>query len=218
MTTELSQKITLRGCIPQADQDKMTFELQQIYGGRVAVPIPERHRDTVIEAFSGYRNGVRVLVQGVGCAESRNGLSSLESVEHISTLDPLDVPAQLDEFRNIKDGWADGMQYAGDWGNGYGKAPSHAGLDWPSAKFADEYPDDLPLPYIYPTPEGGVQLEWTIGPHETEIEVNLLDHTAEWFRADMVSDVEGEGMLNLDDAKSWAWVVAELRRLSGDAD
>ena len=61
-----------------------------------------------------------------------------------------------------------------------------------------------------------MQLEWTIGAYEAEaeIEVNLLDHTAEWFRADMASDDEGEGVLNLDEAKSWTRVVAELRRLN----
>ena len=70
----------------------------------------------------------------------------------------LDVTARLDEFREIQDGWADGMQSAENWGNGYGKAPDHAGLDWLAGSFERHFPDDLPLPYTCPPPEGGVQI------------------------------------------------------------
>ena len=57
-------------------------------------------------------------------------------------LDPLDVPARLDELRGMQDGWLEGD----------GKAPPHSGLDWLSGAFAKRgYPDDIPLPYTYPT-------------------------------------------------------------------
>ena len=218
MTVEHLQEFTLLGHIPEADQAKMTFQLERIYGGRVTIPIHERHHDTVLEAFRGYRDGAKVLVRGKGRANGSDRLRELESVERVSLLDPLDVTAQLDDLRNLRDGWADGTQTAGDWGNGYGKAPNHEALDWLDAKFAEEYPDGLPRPYIYPTPEGGVQMEWSIGSYEAEIEVHLLDHTAEWFWADTESDDEGDCVLNMDDAKSWKWIVTELRRLSGDAN
>lgn len=128
-------------------------------------------------------------------------------------LDPLDVPTRLDEFRNLRDGWADGIQHPSDWGNGYGYAPRHEGLDWLTAKFTAEYPDDLPLPYTYPTPEGGVQMEWSLGAFEAEIEINLDDHTGEWLWVEIGSENEGDKVLNLDDGESWAWLAAEIRRL-----
>ena len=201
MATELSQKITLRGGIPQADQDKMTFELQQIYGGRVAVPIPERHRDTVIEAFNGYRNGVKVLVQGVGCAESRNGLSSLESVEHISTLDPRDVPARLDEFRKMRNGWLEGG----------GLAPNHDGLDWLASSFAHYFPGEDPLPHTYPTEDGGVRMEWSSANNAMILEIDLITHQGEWLWFDRDSDNDYERMLDMDATADWKWLVLEIR-------
>ena len=59
------------------------------------------------------------------------------------TLHPLDIPAQLDDFRHMQDGWLEGE----------GLAPSHDGLDWLTATFTQRYQTELPLPYIYPTPE-----------------------------------------------------------------
>ena len=105
-----------------------------------------------------------------------------EYAGRVDLLDPLDVPARLDELRAMQDGWLDGA----------GKAPSHAGLDWLADAFARHYPDDAPLPYAYPTPEGGVQFEWTLGVHDISLEVNLNDRTAIWHRLDL-SDVSDEG-------------------------
>ena len=56
-------------------------------------------------------------------------------------------------------------------------------------------------------------MEWSIGPYETEIEVNLNDHTGEWLWVEMTSEDGGEKVLNLDASDSWAWLAAEIRRL-----
>lgn len=53
-------------------------------------------------------------------------------------------------LRALKDGWLDGE----------GLAPPSYGLDWFDAAFARFYPADAPRPYVYPMPDGGVQLEW----------------------------------------------------------
>ena len=127
---------------------------------------------------------------------------------------PLDVPSRLDEFRSLRDGWADGMQYAGDWGNGYGKAPSHAGLDWLAAAFTRHYPADAPLPYTYPTPEGGVQMEWSYGVNDITLEIDLETRRGEWFWFERNSDAEQEKDLDLDDAAAWAWVGGEVSRMA----
>ena len=127
---------------------------------------------------------------------------------------PLDVPARLDEFRALRDGWADGMQYAGDWGNGYGKAPSPAGLDWLAAAFTHHYPQDAPLPYTYPTPEGGIQMEWSYGSQDISLEIDLETRQGEWCRLDLSSMDEAERNLTLD-AAGWQWLGAEVMRWAG---
>ena len=42
--------------------------------------------------------------------------------------DSLGISRQLADLRNLKDGWADGMQPADQWGEGYGKARWHRAL------------------------------------------------------------------------------------------
>lgn len=200
---ELTQEITVRGAISEADQDRMTFELQPVYGRKIAGAMPEQHRATIVEAFSGYRDNVRVLVRGIGRYDRQRRLAGIEAVEHITALDPLDVPARLDEFRAMQDGWLDGE----------GLAPSHAGLDWLSSALERHFPSDAPLPYTYPTPAGGVQLEWSLGRREISLEIDLATRRAQWHWADLDSDADAEAELNLDDAAGWEWLGAEIIRL-----
>ena len=198
--TELTREITVRGAISEADQDRMTFQLQQIHGRKIVGAIPEQHRATIVKAFGGYRDNVRVLVCGIGRYDRRHYLSGLETVDHITLLDPLDVPARLDEFRAMKDGWMDGE----------GLAPNHVGLDWLAAAFERHFPDEASLPYTYPTPTGGVQLEWSLGIQDISLEINLETHQAQWHRLDMASDIDDEKDLNLNDATDWKWLSTEI--------
>ena len=136
------------------------------------------------------------------------------SVENPGVPHPLDVTARLDELRELEDGWADGMQYPpSDWGNGYGKAPSHSGLDWLSGAFERHYPDDAPLPYTYPTPEGGIQIEWSLGPYEASVEIDLEERTGEWHCLNLETDVSDLIDLDLNNPGDWNWLGQEIRRL-----
>ena len=139
------------------------------------------------------------------------------SLENPGIPHPLDVPARLAEFRELENGWADGMQIAGDQGSNYGKAPAPDGLHWLSGAFERHYPDDIPLPYAYPTPEGGVQLEWSLGTIEIDLEIDLQEHKAEWHCLDFGANVSDLRNLDLDNPKDWSWLAQEIRRLESKA-
>ncbi len=115
------------------------------------------------------------------------------------------VSTRLNELRLLSDSWLDGK----------GLAPSSGGLDWLTKSFEASYPYDLPPPFVYPTAEGGVQLEWTLGEHELSLEVDLSSHQAEWHCLDLKTQQDCHRILNLDNADGWAWLVTELRRLAG---
>ena len=121
-------------------------------------------------------------------------------------LDPLDVGSRLDELRDLRDGWLDGE----------GVAPDHAGLDWLSGVFKRYYPDDVQLPHTYPTEDGGISLEWSLGTWEIDIEVNLEKHTGEWymFNKDTKNNEENK-KLKLDKPDDWKWVGERLRVMVG---
>ena len=106
-----------------------------------------------------------------GIYDRQDRMQCAEPIRSIEPLDPLDVDARLDRFRNLRDGWLEDG----------GVAPDHGGLDWLSGVFERYYPDDLQLPRTYPTAESGVSLEWSAGNQEIDMEVNIDDNTGEWY-------------------------------------
>jgi hypothetical protein len=111
----------------------------------------------------------------------------------------------LNEFRRLKHGWLDGK----------GLAPEADQLDWLAAHLESHYPADLPAPFLYPTAEGGVQCEWSVGGHEVSLEVSLDDHRGEWHDLDMETQEDSHRDLNLDDARDWRWMAQQIRNLEG---
>ena len=196
--------VTLRGVICEADQARKTFELQPVHGPRVSGPIPDEYLETVMMAFNQFRSGGRVVVEGTRRSTWGSKVYNLQSVHRISPLDPLDVPARLDEFRNMRNGWLEGD----------GRAPDHAGLNWLSDSFERHYPDGSPLPHTYPTPEGGVEMEWSFGSQSVILEIDLENRLGDWFGFDKESDEEDGYKLVMSDNTGWERVAAEIRRLS----
>ena len=131
----------------------------------------------------------------------------------VSKDNALDVSRRLGAMKNLNDGWADGIQPANLWGEGYGTAPSPRGLDWLKESLQNRYSVDLSPPHIFPTPEGGVSLEWSIGPHRASLEIDLETCQAEWHCLNLTTDDSFEYDLNLDVLKSWEWLTGEVRRL-----
>lgn len=202
---EYSGEVEIRGVVPEADQRKMSFQVQTRGDGLLTVPFPTQHADTVKAAFNGYRGGVRVRLQGIGRRDARDRLVGIDEVEHIELLHPLDVPAQLDELRNLADGWLDGR----------GNAPAPAGLDWLARASDEHFPEQTPLPHIYPTPEGGVQLEWSLDPWEAALEVDLTRRQAEWHALDLSTDEDEERSLDLTTTDDWQWLTQRLGQMAG---
>ena len=132
--------------------------------------------------------------------DRQDRLKEIESVEHISPLDPLDVTLRLEALAALRDGWLDGK----------GLAPNHTGMDWLATTFEDNFDTSLVLPYLYPTPEGGIQAEWSLGAWEISLEINLVTHKAEYQAANIQSDAVTELELNLDLNETWQKLNQEL--------
>ena len=117
--------------------------------------------------------------------------------------DPNPVAPSLCHLRNLQDGWLDG----------HGRAPNPVGLDWLTNLFNQQYSDDLVLPCLYPTPEGGVQAEWSLPPHDISLDNDLSSHRGEWHRLNLLTDEEETRTLELDNAGEWEWLSESIRRL-----
>ena len=200
----LIKETSIRGSVSEADQDNMTFEVQPVVGQKVKAPIPPQHLDTILEALGGYKNGVRVLLQGMGRFNRAKRLLDFDSIEQVSILNPLDISAQLDDLRLMKNGWLEGE----------GLAPPHEGLDWLSQAFDDHYSENLPPPYLYPTEEGGVQAEWSLTQDEVSLRIDLGSHAGGWHELNMGTDADASRTLNLDRAESWDWIGRQIQQMS----
>ena len=201
---KLIKETSIRGSVFEADQDNMTFEVQPIVGQKVKAPIPPQHLDTILEALRGYKKGARVLLHGMGRFDQVNHLRGFDSIKDVRPLDPLDITARLEELRLLKNGWLEGG----------GRALSHEGLDWLSRTFERHYSENLPPPYLYPTEEGGVQAEWSLGPKEVSLEIELRSHSGEWHALDMETDAVSERTLNINNANDWKWLVEQIRQMN----
>ena len=210
-----TKDVVLRGSVIETKPG--CFVLKPVFGAEITAFVSKCVEAELSDLLDGAADGARILVRGAG-RYRRDELECLTHVDEISLLHPLDVPARLDELRDMKDGWADGMQHPSDWGSGYGKAPAHEGLDWLSDKFTSEYPADLTPPYTYPTPEGGIEMEWDIGVNSVIFEIDLAAHQGDWLQFDEHSDDEDSQMLDLDDSASWAWIAGEIRRMEKTAE
>ncbi len=203
--TERSEEIHLRGGIYELNQVKSTFEMMLPDGGKVSGPAVRQHFDTILEAFNGHRQGVKVLLDGVGQFDRSERLQKIESIDHVTLLDPLDFQSQLDELRVLKDGWYDGQ----------GRAPQADGLDWLAKAFNEHYPDHLGLPYLYPVAEGGVRFEWSIERQDVSLEIDLLKRSGDWHSLNLDTNGEEARSLRLDKVDDWTWMSERLQTLSG---
>lgn len=201
---ELTEDVDVRGAVPAIDQDAMAIQIQLSDGRKVKAPIAPRHLDVTLEAVKGYKDSVRIRFQGVGRFDRGGRLLGFESIEHMGLIDPLDVSAQLDDLRRLKDGWLDG----------HGTAPASGGLDWLDRAFNRHYPEDLPLPYIYPTAPGGVQAEWTLGPNEITLEVDLDRRSGYFHVLHVEDDADEERNIELGDESGWKELAGLISSMS----
>ena len=116
----------------------------------------------------------------------------------------LNFVAQFDDLSHLRDGWLDGD----------GKAPSSDGLEWLHHAFECNYPHEIPLPHIYPTENGGVQAEWSLGPNEVTFDVNLETHLGDWHLLNVETDEISERTLNCDDDGDWKWLVDRIKGMA----
>jgi hypothetical protein len=190
-----TEEVTLKGRIPEVDQADHGFELELRDGAKLKAPLLEAHRDTVLEIAVGYRAGAMVAIKGVIERDRADRPRRFESVEHVSPLDPLDIETRLEELAQLQKGWLDGK----------GCALDQTSLIRLAQAFEECFSSDLPLPHLYPTPEGGVQAEWTIGQWEVSLEITLPDLAADYQAVHLVTGEAREQEIMLANMKGDDW-------------
>lgn len=207
--TSWTDEMILKGRIPMVDQSSLYFDLELNDGCKLKAPFTETHRKNILKYSVGYQENVYVAIKGVVVCGPGNKLKEIESIEYINQLDPLDIEMRLDELAKLQSGWL----------NGKGFALDGAALSLLAESFEEFFDPELPLPYLYPTAEGGVQAEWTIDNWEVSLEIQLPTLQAELHALNLVTSAEKEfsGSLIADAEHSgWAELNKNLLQLQGD--
>ena len=205
---EWTEEAALRGRICATDQSLGNFQLELTDGSKLQAALAEQHLDIVLDASGRYsrdKDRAFVLLQGVVKKDRQDRLKSIESVEHINFLDPLDVTLRLEALALLRDGWLDGR----------GMAPGKVQLDWLAAAFDEYFDAVLALPYLYPTAEGNIQAEWSLGAWEVSLEVDLAARTADYQAVQVQTGEAQEMALNLQAPADWERMNAQLLGLGG---
>ena len=149
-----------------------------------------------------------LAVRGVVRKDKKGHLKRIDSVEHLNLLHPLDVETRLEELASLKDRWL----------NGRGIALDRTALKTLSEEFENNFDSSLPLPHLYPTPEGGVLAEWTFGKWAVSLEIETTSLTAQYEALNITSDESSEVTLQLNEPSGWTSLNDGLRLLNISAD
>lgn len=198
-----TEELALRAKIYEADQVHDSFEFELSDGTRAKAPLDDKYRDAVLDAMRGYHDNVFVLMQGVAQRDRSDRLKGFESIEHITPLDPLDVTLRLEQIAALKDGWLDGQ----------GHAPARDKLEWLADAFDSNFDADLPLPYLYPTPEGGVQAEWTVNDWAVTFEIDVNGQQGVYQALNLKDQTCTELQISLADSNGWSQLNQALKQL-----
>lgn len=201
--SEWTEEVALRGKVSQIDSSKKIFQLELRDGTKLKAPLNPQHLDTLVEAVRDYDEGAYVLLQGGIKKDQQDHPKEVVIVEHVSQLEALDVSLRLDALSTLRDGWLDGK----------GIAPTGEKLDWLAKQFDAYFSDDLPLPHLYPTPEGGIQAEWSIGEWDVTLEIDLSNFFAQYQAMHFTSREVQEYVLQLEEASGWRILNHQLKRI-----
>jgi len=152
------------GRVFEVDGNNMSCRIRLRLGpaSPVTASLDEVTFDPVKEALEPNGKGPPVWVSGVGEFDSDNHLIRFISIHDVTALEPEDLDSldrRLDELSSMDAGWLDGE----------GESPSKYALDRAGRLLGDLLTFEVPRPRVFPTPEGGVQAEWTIGDHEISV-------------------------------------------------
>jgi len=203
--SEWTEELSLKGRICEIDKANQSFEFELYDGTKLKAPLLELHEATVLDAVGGYPNNAAANIKGIFCRSRSDRLKSIKQIEHVTLLDPLDIDLQFEEIAQLKSGWLDGE----------GTAYEPEALRELAKRFDQHFSADLPLPRLYPMPEGGIQAEWTFGRWEVTLPIQLGSFEVEYQAMQMDTKECRDLDFTLATPAGWQTLNEQLASLQG---
>lgn len=201
---EYSNTIFINAVVHEMNKENGTFGI--MFENKIFEDISyDNHFETIKNAFDDFENKPLVCIKASGIFNSNDKLKKIEELESVDILDPLDISVRLKNLSELSEGWL----------NGEGKKINGERLEVFENLFNLHFNPHHPLPAIYPTIEGNIQLEWTIAQHEISLDVNLENLSAEYLCSNLTDDSSREFLINsLSKSEDWEIINNELSKFS----
>lgn len=186
-TATYVEDVALLGRITEVDYLRRTFlfSSEEESGRRIGGTYLEEMHDEIHRVAGGV-----LLVQVVGAAEhdAEGRVEKILSVDELWTERAVQVRDRMDELLGLTKGWLDG--------SGEPLDPLHAERVR-DVLAAVASVGSIEAPRIFPTPEGGIEAEWTIGSWEVAVAF-VLSGAVEVSAVNLKTDDEADHEFTLD--------------------
>ncbi|MCP2038343.1 hypothetical protein [Chryseobacterium sp. HSC-36S06] len=201
---EYSNTIFINAVVHEMNKENGTFGI--MFENKIFQDISyDNHFETIKNAFDDFENKPLVSIKASGIYNSNDKLKKIEEIESVDILDPLDISVRLKNLAELNEGWL----------NGEGKKLNEEKLEQFENLFNLYFNPHHPLPAIYPTIEGNIQLEWTIEEYEISLDINLKDLSADYLCSNLSNDSSKELEIdNLSLPENWESINNELAKFS----
>lgn len=200
---EYSDSISVNASVSAIDKKHNTFALnieEQTIPCDINIALD--FIEAITQAFNEYENGALVSIKATGIYNEQDKLIRIEALESMDILDPYDVNVRLNQLSKIEDNWFEG----------FGKAPGATFLKKFGEYFSSYYNLSLPLPAIFPTLEGNIQLEWNLAKANVILEVSRSGFESELLLSNDGNLIE-ELNLNLSMQADWVSLNEKINTL-----
>lgn len=162
----VQQEVHVIGWVTEIDAVRMscTIRLYPEAPSYVRGPLDEVTFGPVKELLTPNGEGPMVAIVGTGVFNADGRLLRLDSIHDISASDPNDedlakLNRRLSQLAALEIGWLDGD----------GAPPTQKALSLAERVLTELLAMEVPSPRAFPTPDGGIQAEWTIGHREVSV-------------------------------------------------
>jgi hypothetical protein len=204
---EYTGPVELRGIVTALDKERKTFEVQTAAGTKIKGDYTPTHLEVLQSALVEMENGRKILIKGTGTFNAVDKLLKIDSLDEVLALDPLDVPARLEELAQLPKGWL---------GEQHGEPLDSKAARWLGDVFDRWYDSEyLPLPATFPTPDGNVQFEWSLNGQEISLAVDLENKQADYYALSTKNQSEVCEALDLNSPEAWMRLNQLIKGIHG---
>jgi len=183
------------GIIEEFDLKKQTVRLRCEDGSETTMAVNNKilefiRKYTLSGSESSGSQRHKLAVKFTGTYNSADALQKVKEVNEVEPLPNYELAARFDEITTLEEGWHDGD----------GRSLATEAMQGIAEKITATYPDSLPLPYIYPTQDGTLLLEWEVSDSPS------LEFDADLSQArycDLSMEDDAERLFELSNEEGW---------------